>query len=182
MTKREVGSLAFKLAGIYAIVQAIPQMHAVTFYLSGIGADTQAQSWLFPVMAAAPLALMAALGCLLLAYSNRLSARMFGEAAEDVSFGASGKELQAIAFSVVGVCFLVSALPRLLHILMYQHRGLFNAEVRRQISLSAWASLVGTSAQMAIGIALFFGSKGLSKLWHKLRAAGHPQSSEGESS
>ena len=85
----------------------------------------------------------------------------------------SSKNIQSIAFSIVGVILIVIAIPKLVQI-GANIQVLANAEEEdtiKNISASTWAYFIGLAAQMFLGILLFFGAKGLSSLWYFFQKA-----------
>jgi len=168
MTKQETGSLAFKLAGVYAIIKAAPVIgYAVQLtasmlkYAGEDGGLSAAEAAVRIGTSALPCVLLLGLGAALIVSSRRLASLMFGD--DEAAFRSiSGRDAQAIAFSVVGLVLTMRAL---------------NPEYRAPIQGTLWTNLVRMVLQLGVGIALFFGARGLSNLWHGLRTAGHPQDS-----
>jgi hypothetical protein len=74
--------------------------------------------------------------------------------------------LQRVAFSIVGVVLVADALPALAtNALTLMRPG--------TMLLDYVAGLSGSILQFTMGIALFFGSDGLSRLWTRFRSFGH---------
>ncbi|MBA3683630.1 MAG: hypothetical protein H0W72_00050 [Planctomycetes bacterium] len=74
--------------------------------------------------------------------------------------------LQRVAFSIIGVLLVTDALPVLVtDLLSLLEPGAMVSEYL--------APVCGTIIELALGIALFFGSNGLSRLWRSFRAYGH---------
>ena len=178
MNKREAASLAFKIAGLFAIIQAIEQSQSILILLQAVfravefGMDLSSEGWWQFVLEAAtvvgPFGLLIALGILLLSRSDRLAGRMFDDGAPDPSPQTDAHELQAIAFSVLGVFVVAMAIPSLAAVLV-------NASVRdipNDMRPSLWPPLVKLGLQLGIGAGLFFKARPLSTLWRKLRTGG----------
>jgi hypothetical protein len=80
----------------------------------------------------------------------------------------SAKNIQSIAFSVVGLIMIVIAIP---HIAQFAAnlQALKNAgaeTMKRSISIGTWAYSIGILIQFILGIILFLGARGLSSLWY----------------
>jgi hypothetical protein len=176
MTKREVASLALKLLGIYAFILAISSFHSMMISLA-IGAQytgTTSHDSTFFLLAAGsgiPLLLLIFLGWYLIAASERLSKGLFPqEVGEDKISALSSEDAQTIAFSVVGLLLLTKAVPNLFRVMLrissaLQYKTLSATVIKTGIIQSSVVVVV----QLALGLYLFLGSKGLSGLWHKLQ-------------
>jgi hypothetical protein len=82
----------------------------------------------------------------------------------------TAKNIQTVAFSVVGVILIAVAIPKLVQV-GANIQALVNAgdEVPANISAGTWAYSIGIAAQMLVGVLLFVGSKGLSSLWYVIQ-------------
>ena len=186
MTKQEVGSLAFKLMGVYALVRAAEHLITAVMWVGSIASlaameeDFQAgasEVWT-GLLTALPFVILLALGLYLLARSNKLSARMFPDADGDVAVTASTRDVQAIAFSIVGVLLFASALPQLakIGVNLYYHWKF--PEMKPDIVRGTWISLLTMCAKITLGVALFFGGRSLSNLWFRMRNFRQPLRAE----
>ena len=180
MNKREIGSLAFKLAGIYALILATSLIHSI-FYVIGLfqGTSPYSEPTIYARVALAiglplPFLLLVALGVFLIVKSDKLSGRMFGESIERMEPSPSGREIQAIAFSVLGIFMFALALPKGMQVIINIFYKLDDPSLRKQIRIGTWATAAGMTAQMILGIFLFFGGRALSRFWHNLRTARQP--------
>jgi len=75
--------------------------------------------------------------------------------------------LQQIAFSAVGVFIVAAALPRISEIVVSLS---VQGPMRQEVVLRTWGTIVAFVLQLAIGIYLFFGSKGLVGLLKKIKS------------
>jgi hypothetical protein len=78
---------------------------------------------------------------------------------------ATGQYLQAIAFAVTGVAVMISAAPHILWLMTTAFMNMGSA-------FAGAERFIEPVAQFLFGLALFLQSKGLSLLWHKIRAGG----------
>jgi len=89
---------------------------------------------------------------------------------EDEISALSSEDMQTIAFSVVGLLLLTRAFPGLCRVILQISSALrfknFSALITRTGILQ---NSVVAVVQLALGLYLFLGSKGLSGLWHKMQ-------------
>lgn len=93
--------------------------------------------------------------------------------------GTANKKVEdnaAVVFSAIGIYILSLAIPPATAIFtrfMYTHYGTPDAHSRsfltREFADDQWAYAASLSAQILLGLYLFFGSKGLAVIWHRLR-------------
>ncbi|MHC4442946.1 MAG: hypothetical protein ACYTF1_02885 [Planctomycetota bacterium] len=181
MNKREIASLAFKIAGIYALIIAIQMVQLITFYIREIISPTNpgstGQPWgspdwiatLFLIISLIPLLLLITIACILIIRSTKFAIRMFPEAEHEPT-ETRYLGIQALAYSVVGLFLIASSIPQLFaiiaQIITYSSFG----------GTPAWlpviSQLVGTCLKLILGLLLFFGCHGVARFWSKLRYAG----------
>jgi len=189
MTKQEVGSLAFKLLGVYALVRAAEHLRTLVMWVHSIatlvGMEEGFQAGASEVWASLfvvlPFAALVALGVFLLARSSRLSTRMFPDADGDVAVTASIRDVQAIAFSVVGVLLFALALPQLAQIGVNLYYHWKFPEMNLKLLRGNWITLLTMCAKIILGTALFFGGRSLSNLWFRMRNFRQPPHADGSS-
>jgi hypothetical protein len=188
MTKREIGALAFTLLGIYVLVLAANDAvfvagMAATFVntVAGKGGREPTGSDLLVFIGAAlPFLLRAGLGALLIVKRRVFSAWLFPESEQAVRVDASARDLQAVAFSVVGLLLFASALPEIGLIALSYLRRFQQPELETYVLVRGRvASLIALSVRATVGLALFFGARSLSDLWFGLKAFGHEDSTNG---
>jgi len=171
MTKQEVALLAFRLAGIYALVQTYEYATAAIWYLSwgdSMGLPTETQR-LGLLVSAGEFLLLFLVGIGLLVGSRRLATWTFrhnGPAQLEERFLA----LHAFSYSLVGLFILAWAMSDL-----GQFAGLMIANSPKPGSSSWMLALepgIALLLKLALGLGLFFGSHGLVQLWSRLRYSG----------
>lgn len=180
MNNIQIGSLAFKLAGIFSIIQAIPLLRQISevFALKNSPIFETASGQAYPsnfifIGIITSISLLILFGLILLCFSNSFSRKMFGKdnSPSTPETEITAKNIQTVAFSIVGVILVVVAIPKLVQ-LGANIQALVNAgdgEPTRNISVGTWAYSIGMAVQMLVGILLFVGSKGLSSLWYFLQ-------------
>ncbi len=158
---QEIGTLAFRLAGIWLLLLAIREAgDVVTIPASEAGIQVARMS--------APVVELS-LGLVLLLGGAALSRRWFQDGE---SSGATPSTLQPIAFSVLGLVVLANALPVLVS--SFVSRGAWFEDDGGSISSggSSTPRLVAAVLRVAIGLWLFFGAGSLVRLWRWAQTAG----------
>jgi hypothetical protein len=165
MNLQPIASLALKLLGIHTLILAMPYTQLL-FMLS-----KQYRSLPLICGALSPILLLTGTGIALIAYSNRLAHTLVREnVAHSESSQAAPHDIQAIAFSVVGIYLFATALPKLVPLFLnigLLHRAGYEGLAEKAVA-EAWANGTGIVIQMALGLGLFFGDKGLVRIWHRL--------------
>lgn len=182
MNSIQIASLAFKLAGIFSIIQVIPllqHLFAVFAYKNSPMFETstgQAYPGFYLLIGIiASITLLIVLGIILLAcssnFARKMSANEQGTSTPETEL--TSRNIQSIAFSVIGVVLIVLAIPKLVQ-LGANIQALASAgdeAPTKSISAGTWAYSIGLAVQMVVGFLLFFGGRGLSSLWFFLQKA-----------
>jgi len=173
MTKREVASLGLKLLGVYALVTTlwvIPVLAGFVPKLSRTGNDAD-EYWL--IVAGWVLQFGASLvaGFVLIRYSDRLAAKMVtGEsAASPQPLATSGREWQAIAFSVLGLFLIATGFPRLAGVAaqLIQLKAKFGPDFKHMIPQGVWIGGIVPCVQIVLGGIFFFKARALVAWWDR---------------
>lgn len=187
MTKREIAALAFTIAGIYALIEAIPMVTSLVSWFdmlrrmtAGSGSAKTGQLVLVTLAMMLPLAGLLFAAYLLIVRSGKFAARMFPEDDTGLATKASAAGLQAAALSVVGVLVVALALPRLLNAVGYLASVYARTPPPEQTPWTSWTHLLAGVVQLGLGIGLFFGGRGLANYWQRLRTVGHGHKAGGE--
>jgi len=178
VTKREVASLAFTIAGIYALVEACKYLSMFGMLLqfmveqpSNEGVGASAVRLVPPLVAYLPLPVLAAAGCVLIRYSGRLAAKLFpGSDIEDQALSAD-VPLVAAAFMIAGVIVVAGALqPFLAAVVSFFSVAVDTPSYARSL-VGASVHLLGVGARMALGLALVFWARPIAQWWSSFSAA-----------
>jgi hypothetical protein len=172
-----LGTIALQIVGVYCIVLALPIFSVLATFLGASGFTNAGRpGWQILFSFIMP-GLYCVIGVLLIRYAARLSVWLFGGTAGGVMVGPvtalAGRNLQAIAFSVVGVMTMIDAAPRLVSFLWF---GLM--DMGSALRGDGFGQMIEPIAKFLFGLALFLQAKGLSLLWHKIRAGGVMQPSD----
>ncbi|RKY56513.1 MAG: hypothetical protein DRP89_01215 [Candidatus Neomarinimicrobiota bacterium] len=173
MTKNDIFSLALKILGIYALIVAITTIRfSLSMILSCISSPQYSPGLLSTIIASLiPLLLLLTLSYFLIKMSEKLSELLIPNGnVERIKTSLSTKEIYYIAFSIIGVFVIVTALPKLFQVITQFsyfkiHKGdAFSARIGQRLIESS----VDVIVRFALGFYLFFGGKGLSTIWHKI--------------
>jgi hypothetical protein len=107
-----------------------------------------------------------AVGILLLIFGKNWGWRLLPRAGP-VQPRPTRSDLLEMAFAVVGVVLVANALVGI------TSTFIANSGTWPTYSPTGWRSYLGPAAQLAIGIALFLGARGLSAFWYRLRATSY---------
>lgn len=165
MSKHDIVSLSLKTAGIYCIISAINYsgFSIISFYSS--------DNFLMTLTSVAPMALFLLFG-LYLIFSKKLPDRFtHGISQEEKGSSINSREIQNLAFSIIGVWLIAITIPNLISTITSMLT--FQSEPDPAFSSKFWSSMpahiMKIAAKLGIGSYLFFGSKGLSEIWHKIQ-------------
>jgi len=104
--------------------------------------------------------------------SDAISERIFGpDENENTTWLVTAQEVQAIAFSVVGVLLLAKAFPNI-SLKIGQWISLNSTQeaiVRQSLEQRLSEDLIELAVKFGLGLYLFLGGKGLSRFWHKIQ-------------
>jgi len=165
-----IAILAVRILALYIVVQGIFVLPAITQIF------TSDSSRIFGVFErlflASSIFAPLVIGIIILTFSRRLGGwlspeKTAGETIKKVDF----KELQAVAFSIVGVFAIVHSTPILIRTLVARSNQSF--QYLKQIALWQEPYFVASVTSLVIGIILFFGSKSLVRLYQWSKYLGH---------
>jgi hypothetical protein len=158
----DLAIVALRLMAIYLLIRGLEYIPLLSIFLM-TGASPQAYEAVFLLM---PGGIYIASGTLLMIFAP-LGGRLLLPRARSTQNRPTGSDLQAIAFSVVGVVLVTRAVGGITLIYV-------GGQGARQIyGTEGWFAYLGPAIQLAIGIALFLGGRGLSRFWQKLRATSY---------
>jgi hypothetical protein len=187
MNSREVASLALKLLGVYAIIEALPLLQylgALAAMPSSERASIVMRAWAYLAMFV-PFALVAIAAFVLLTQSEGIARLLVKEDRTISPGGLSSRDVQTIAFSIVGALVFILAMPGVCQLIMnlwYLGPGYYGGpspERSRQLFRIA-TSAAGPVIQCVLGIVLFFRSRGVANFWHGLQSARYVKIGEAE--
>lgn len=150
MDQRQLASVLFAVVGVFIAASRLPEILIYVAMVAQWNSDNPADpvsQRLVSLMGLTSSLLAVLLGSSLVLLRDRLAGRLFPPGSETLRTN----ELQAVAFSVLGCYLGVEGLSGIL-----------------------WAGRLnwGAAIQFALGVGLFVGSRGLSRLWSLGRSAG----------
>jgi hypothetical protein len=174
MTKREIASLTIKMMGVYCLIKAIAN---VPMTIGVIYSQTMMQSSITEAIGPISISILVlvvffAASFLIIAFSDKIAKRLIRESANtslEINTSMKAEQVMAIAVSCIGLYFLVAAFPSLIRqTMMYFMRRSHSAYAESQSLLFQY--YLGPLVQLILGAWLFMGSKGIVKLWKKIRS------------
>ncbi|MHC4213240.1 MAG: hypothetical protein ACYSWP_07715 [Planctomycetota bacterium] len=168
MTKNEIVSLSLKLLGIYCLIIAITHLSYAIQSVVSLFKQEEFGSILILI----PFVLLLLLFGLYLIFSDRLPLKMTSlMTQEEKTTSFTFQDIQVLAFSIIGVWLLSSAVPNFFHVIV--QIILIRSTSQRPVSFlqnSIYISqIVAVVLKIALGIYLFSGGKGLTQLWQKFQ-------------
>lgn len=171
MTTQGLASLALKLIGAYYLIQTI------TGLVGGLGSVVSLVSQLglgvagYAVMGVvAPGAILFGL-CWLIKSSDFFAAKLVREDSPLATPQVSLRDMQAVAFSCIGLSLVASTLPEITQMSAYYYfipKLKYGEVVFGNIDW-AHSTVVGILVRLAIGLFLFLQPRGLVTLWGRLQ-------------
>ena len=173
MTQNQIASLSLKLLGIYSIIEAIPILRELSQVFAWRGSKIEMEGGplhtdllLIGIMTSVGLLLL--IGICLLFFSKTLAKRMITEEERiNEATELTARNIQAIAFSVVGLVLIVIAIPDLVQLAanLQVLKSAGAESVKESIQIGTWVYSIGIAVQFIIGILLFLVGRGLSSIW-----------------
>jgi hypothetical protein len=171
VTRRDVATIIVKLIGVYMILQGFPAVIAIGQYgFGGLGRINMSMWGYFLGM----LGFYLGIGVLLLAFGDRASKWLLpkpGGTSSGPPRPGSPVELQAAAFAVAGVVMIAFwAIPGFVFD-TWRYLVRNNPDAPPGQILEVTPFLVRHAMELGLGLWLFYGSKGLSLYWQRLRGS-----------
>ena len=164
-TAVSIGSIAVKLLGVYCIVLTLPVVSYIGMIFQRGYRVPGNLGWV--ALAFSPYIVYAAAAVALIRGGDRIALWLFSGGPMIAPLRTtSGAYWQALALSIVGVMTVLHAFPNVVGELIVRSR---------YSNTDAGNRVIAPVLELAMGVGLFFGSRGLALLWHKLRTAGTPR-------
>jgi hypothetical protein len=169
MERVDAAALAFKIAGIYVMVEAVKLVPNAAIYLRNVVGDAGVTARDLALIGAPLLVACAALAILayiLIAFSRRFGQRALAEPTQEaIDFQGEARDLQAVAFSVIGLVLLASAVPELVNDIA---GALHSSEQIWSFLRSQAPDLIVLFLQLSAGYWLFFAPRSVRRAWEWL--------------
>jgi hypothetical protein len=166
MSSRELAAALLGVVGVYLLGESISYTLAWILFNppdSNQMLQLQRAYWVQLVMVAIFFAWLLAFGAALVLYRNRIAASLYPEPSQSgATIGVS--DLQAAAFAVIGLVFVVNSSARLIYAF---------AQLAPDQGISAlWPHSAESIARVVLGMALFLGARGAAGAWSLARQTG----------
>ncbi len=177
MTQNQIASLSLKVLGIYSIIESIPLLRELSQVFAWRSSQIEMENGTFNanlllIGIITSVGLLALIGSCLIIFSKFFAKRMIHEEEEiNAHTELSAKNIQAVAFSIVGLVMIVIAIPHLVQLAanLQALKSAGSGSVRKDISIGTWAFSISVAVQFIIGVLLFWGGKGLSSIWYAIQ-------------
>lgn len=173
MTKREITSLVLKLMGIYIIasyIGYIPMAILTQLRIVYLQEPISLTNMIFASVIALSTLLYLVCCILLIIYSNRVAGWIiYEDNAVELPESISKDDVMAIAFCCIGLLIMTHAIPKLLSMI---HVVFLERTSEYSVASMFWRSIcriIPPLIEFILGLLLFIRTKGLVKLWHKIR-------------
>jgi hypothetical protein len=184
MTRHELASFALKLLGIYVLFESLPflqQVGSLVYMLPGYRNQPISVFWV-TLITLVPLLLVVAAGAVLIVFSRSLAPVLIGEDKPlGISSAVTGRDVQAIGFSIVAVLIFLQAVPPIgqaTWTIYYAASHRFPESAASQVVQGVWRYGVPAAIQLVLAVILFLRARGLAKLWHRIRVGGQAGAEE----
>lgn len=182
MSRNDIANLAFKITGLYCLIQFLSQLHtvitmvvSVLSFLSmgnvpGTPGLSQTSWWVVAGLSGIPVLLLGVLSYQLIARSRKWASLVF-PTEQPESNPTSVLAVHALAFSIVGVFVLADSLPEMARNVVWI--GLYTAGVAGGgVQWEGWVGMITPAVKLALGLLLLFRAHYLVRWWSRLRYAG----------
>ncbi|AHF08419.1 hypothetical protein [Desulfitobacterium metallireducens] len=173
MNGHEIGSLACKVLGIFFIVQGINTLASIISFIASTPSLNGNERLLNICFAL----IYIVFGVLLWFLSDKISEMMnTGKRNADNKSVIEIGDIQRVSFSVLGLYFMGSSLPKLVSNLINMHYLINDPNSTTRLILG----LGGMLTQFIIGLGIFLGSQGLVNFLKVMRSAGIRKENDSE--
>jgi len=174
MTKKEIVSLSLKLAGIYCLIMSISYsgfaiMSARSALKQGFWEMlTSITPFVSLLLSFTPVVLLLLFGVYLI-FSSKLPSKMAASIIqEEKTTSFTFQDIQVLAFSIIGVWLLSSAIPNFIQAIV--QTTIMYSRSRQSVSVYFMSQIVAAVLKLALGIYLFSGGKCVAKLWQRFQS------------
>ncbi|MBL7215099.1 MAG: hypothetical protein ISS71_05425 [Phycisphaerae bacterium] len=181
MTKREIASLVIKLMGVFILIKSIayvPMTFSGLFTIWRPGVENSGFGWaiLLGVIVLVLSVAAVVFSLSIIIFSDKVAARLIKEDNDkfvEVGNLVNKEDVMLVVFSCIGLYLIVTAIPSLIvytHSILTFYKSCAGRPVYPSGGWYQFSRLIAPVVQIGLGVWLFAGSKGLVKLWHKIRS------------
>ena len=171
MKNQQIASLSLKILGIYSIILAVPMIGNL-INAFGFPADGPMERIIIVLSVAITFVLQISAGLFLIYFGDRIAKIIIPEADTIESISTlNSRDIQAIAFSIIGVVLIVVTIPKLFQLganIYAIQRAADNMQAEYKLERDTIAFGVNILCRFILGILLFITGDSLSNIWHKI--------------
>ncbi len=174
MTKRDLTALVIKLMGVFILIRSLSFLPMSFGNVFTVGWQDRGE-WIGTLFLLGFLSVLPVVFSLAIIILSDTIAKWLIKDDHSVELPDSVRKenVMLVVFTCIGLYLIVTGIPNLIvyanrALMYYRNRGDWSAP-----SFSAYnqfSLLLGPIVQIGLGVWLFAGSKGLVKLWHKIRS------------
>ncbi|MFZ5644442.1 MAG: hypothetical protein ACOY46_12710 [Bacillota bacterium] len=175
MTARMLAALSCKVLAIFVLIKVISDLNWASVFISALQPDVGGYEIIIAISAIViSFLFLTAIGYILWFRTDYLTQKMMVKDFAIEESRLKSDDIQAIAFSAVGVIVLADAIPDIVQQIFYiwQMRSAQYMITEQWNNFYTVSRIAGLSLQIVIGLWLFFGSRGIVGLVRTLRRAG----------
>ena len=171
MTKQELSQIALKVLGIYALLDSIQFISGVLNVFS-FGEDAPFERSLMALSMVVPFLILLWAGTFLIRRTDRITSKYFPSGSID-NIDLKESQIQAIAFSIIGVVLIVTTIPKLSQLgvdifSLMSRADELGAEFKLERDTIGFG--INLLSRFILGILLFIGGDSVSNLWRRIKA------------
>lgn len=169
MTKQELSQIALKILGIYALLESI-QLISGVINVFGFPGDAPFIKSFIVLSMVVPFLILLWAGIFLIRKTDRITSKYFPSGSIE-NIDPKGSQIQAIAFSVIGVVLVVTTIPKLsqLGVNIYALMSRTNElGTRFKLERETIGFGINLLSRFIIGILLFISGNSIANLWRRI--------------
>jgi len=169
MTKQELSQITLKVLGIYALLESV-QMISGLINVFAFSEDMHLERYAMILSVVVPFLLLLWASLFLILRTEKITVKYFPIGYIE-NLGLKGNQIQAIAFSVIGVVLIVTTIPKLSQLGMNIY-ALMNRASELGAELKLERDTIGFGlnllVRLILGVLLFISGESLSNLWRRI--------------
>lgn len=170
MGKREAASVAIKLMGVWILIKSVGYLPFSVGGAIGVG-QTGAEGFWWAVLWYVLIAVVSlGWGLVIVLFSDKVAGWLIKEDKTIVGVCTINKsDVLTVGFTMMGLFLVVTDIPNLIFKVAEYYQIRSNYENTAPRGISETVHMFGPAIQIGLGVWLFAGSRGLVKLWERIR-------------
>ena len=169
MNKQELSQIALKILGIYALLESI-QLFSGVLSVFGYPEDMPFNRFVMILSVVVPFLILVWSGLFLIRRTDKITAKYFPSGPIENS-ELKGSQIQAIAFSIIGIVLIVTTIPKLSQLGMNIYALMSRAkEIGAELDLERDTIGFGINllCRFILGVLLFISGESIANLWRRI--------------